>query len=215
MWWRSATGPGLVIGTATAAVWALLAILWLQDAKAWGYADSTYTYDGGATTYSYSSAVGPGFWIELSAGVVLIVAGIGAAVTVARDRDRRVRFRMPHDMVLIGTCLVAIAAAVTFALAPTMSARFWLPAALVLVVPVLAVLLVPRRFGAAILLGWAVGCAAIATAFYLDTDRVTWPGAVMTGSFVVLALLGAVLLRSRQDREIHSFRAAGVKPARR
>jgi hypothetical protein len=181
---RRLIGPGLLLGVAVGAPAGVLYDLILGPV--------------------YGS-LGAGYWLGLLAKVILIVAVCIAGLAVVRVGDVRVGPLPPRDVLAWLVILLGAAGAVTL-FSQTYGAAF-LPfrdkafdsaqdlvpliwtSATALVVPAVAAVAVPRRFGVAVLAG------LIAYAMPLPADNIAWPGGPF--GYTLLALLIVTILFAR------------------
>jgi hypothetical protein len=157
--------------------------------------------------------VGPGLWLELVARTILVLAAGLAGLALARASNVRIIPRPPEGklpwlIVVLGG--VGAAAGLVFVgevpFAPLFSAdlTFWnvapnvWDAAACLLVSAGAVAVAPRRFGAALLVGWIAGAAATVV-FELITyyQALTYIPALFVFGSTLLALLVVVIPFSR------------------
>jgi hypothetical protein len=145
---------------------------------------------------------GPGLWLVLLGGGMLVLAACLAALALARMGEVRISPRPPQGALAWLVVLLGVAGAVAYItqvpgqefvpgrnqafvpkedLVPTLWAT-----AMALVVPACAAVAVPRQFGVALLAGW-IGCGAAAVAYTAD---------VVNGSvfgYTLLALLVVII----------------------
>jgi hypothetical protein len=147
---RRLIGPGILLGAVAVSFWVLLDIFIISlDVN--------------------GESVGPGFWLELVAGVVLVIAGCLAGLALARAGDARVVPRPPQAAFPRLVALLGVVGAVELPfIIPSKDfdpAHDWVPlvglTAVALVVPSCAAVAVPRRFGVALLAGWIGAAAAL------------------------------------------------------
>jgi hypothetical protein len=161
-------------------------------------------------------SLGAGYWLGLLASVILIVAVCIAGLAVVRVGDVRIGWPGPRDALAWLVILLGAAGAVTL-FSQTYGAAF-LPfrgkafdpaqdlvpliwtSAMALVVPAVAALAVPRRFGIAVLAGWIV------YAMPLPADNTQWPGGPF--GYTLLALLIVTILFARTTPSTHVERAS-------
>lgn len=195
---RTTTGPGLLLGAAAASLWGLVYFA-AETASAWVVFKDVDR-------------------LALAGHAALLLAACIAAFALARNRQTRLDSRPPRALwsyVVLGTACGVAAVAVLAALVlthqiaglrqvipePDVIHRSWASPATVaaaLAVPAWAAVLTPRRTGYGLVLGWAVGTAAVMAGTYakfteLDegVDRVWLAGAAP----VTLAVLTTVLAR--------------------
>ncbi|MFD7445195.1 caspase family protein [Streptomyces sp. NPDC059909] len=195
---RELIGPGVLIGAAVASVW------WL-----------TY-FPGYVTTASEGQRLA--YWLEFAGLAVLVIGALFAVSVLIRAKAVRCDPRLPANLVTWAAALAGAAgvAAAAWALSgPLQEAaqRRWdynrpedgylawaYMAATVLTasVPVWAALLRPRRFGHALLAGWACGSCALALATYAslrEFERPVSDTLVHAGALLLLVTAAAVLAR--------------------
>ena len=151
-------------------------------------------------------ALGPGYWLLFCGQVIGIVAACLAGVSLARAGTVRLAPRVPRGAL---PWIVALAGAVgAVALLSQAAGQPYLPgrgklfdpgedlaplvwsSTMALVVPVCAVLALPRRFGAALLAGWT-GCALAILAYSTNFQTFTMPTLVF--GLTVLGLAAAIV----------------------
>ncbi len=191
---RRLTGPGLLLGIVAASTWGLLFLASDRLALAG-------TYFGG------------GWWFELVAHLVLVLAACVAGLALARTAAVRLMRRPPQGQI---TWLIALLGGVGALALFFHDKNLWYPSwpparwyvapsiwatVLALVVPACAVLVVPRVFGVALLAGWIGGGVALFCFLYL-WDRYQEGGnfgttPVITFGSTLLALLVMTVLFAR------------------
>jgi uncharacterized caspase-like protein len=160
-------GPGLLLGAAATS-------------------PTTVWYAIALPETSYGTP-GPGLWLELLGGGILVLAACLVGLALARMGEVRIAPRPPQGALAWLVVLLGVAGAVAFIsqvlgqeyiqgrgqafvpkedLVPTL----W-TTAMALVVPACAALAVPRQFGVALLAGW-IGCGVAAVAFNLEVGSV-------------------------------------------
>jgi hypothetical protein len=203
---RRLIGPGLLLGVAAASTWGLPFLV----------SDRLVFID-----------VREGWWVELVAHLVLVLAAGLTALALARTGEVRLA-RRPHRGELAWLVVVlggAGALALIFhdrtlwLIGASPQATNWVQAhwdyarvvippsiwatAMALAVPTSAVLAVPRRFGVALLAGWIGGGAAFVY-FHFQWITNEWGGdldntPIITFGFTLLALLVVTVLLARAD----------------
>lgn len=158
---RRSIGPGALLGAAALAPNTPIYILTLLAVPKYGSA-------------------GPGLWLDLAGALLLMGAAGVTGVALVRAGQVRLVFRRPGGVLpwLVAVVGLAGSVAVIFQIRsePWMAARaqafvpaedlaphLWV-AAMALIVPVTAVIATPRRFGAALLIGW-IGSGVVSTVF--------------------------------------------------
>jgi hypothetical protein len=183
---RLLVGPGLLLGTSAGAFWGLLLLLIARR-----YAPS-----------------GAGWGLELAGLLVLVFAACLAAVMLVQTREVRLIPPRREDwpawlVVLLGAvgalALVSEATAFWHTAAGSRSyvwLSVWATIA-ALVVPACAAAAMPRRFGAALLVGWLGGGAAIiGPGLWLD-HVLGVNGNILFFGITLVALLAATVLFAR------------------
>jgi hypothetical protein len=147
---RRLIGPGILLGTVAASTTVLLGVV----------IDSLYIN---------GESVWAGFWLELVAHVILVVAACLAGLALARAGEVRVVPRPPQGALPRLVTLLGVASAVAFLsqfleqdfdVAGDFVPLIW-ATAMAFVVPASAAVAVPRRFGVALLAGWIGGSASL------------------------------------------------------
>jgi TIR domain len=192
---RRLVGPGLLLGIVAASTCGLLFLA--SDRLAFG----GETYFGG------------GWWFELFAHLVLVLAACLAGLALARTAEVRLTRRLPGGQI---AWLVALLGGVGALALFFHDRNLWYPSwppnrwyvvpsiwatVLALVVPACAGLVVPRRFGVALLVGWIGGGVALSCFLYL-WDRYQEGGnfgttPIITFGSTLLALLVMTVLFAR------------------
>jgi hypothetical protein len=146
---------------------------------------------------------GPGIWLDLSGGILMLAAAIVAVVVLVRHHEVRVA-RPGWDPLAYLVMLVGLAGAVallaqvrgdqviagrnqTYVANEDLPPMIWVVLVAVLI-PVVAATVVPRRFGAALVVGW-VCCAANVVAFTVGFRSSVF-GYTLVALLVVTVLLG-------------------------
>jgi hypothetical protein len=183
---RWLVGPGVLLGTSAGALWGLLLLLLARH-----FAPS-----------------GAGWWLELAGLLVLILAACLAAVVLARTREVRLILPRPRDwpawlVILLGAvgALALVSEDTSFWHTATGNQSYVWPSVwatiAALVVPTCAAAAMPRRFGAALLIGWLGGGAAIiGPGLWLDNELGV-NGNLLFFGVTLLALLVATVLFAR------------------
>ncbi|MDQ0909587.1 YVTN family beta-propeller protein [Streptomyces canus] len=192
------TGAGALMGAAAASVWGLV---YLTE-------DATADYD------LFRDAAR----LQLAGHAVLLTAAVVAAFALVRAREAALDLRPPRGVrswvVLGGACGVVLVGILASALLlhqfaglrqvsprpeiPHWSHAFFVTGVTGAVVPVCAAVLVPRRFGQALLFGWAAVTLAVTTATYVWLGWFEEPlgNAVLAAAVpMALAALATVLAR--------------------
>jgi hypothetical protein len=185
-------GPGLLLGLVAASIGGFLGLL----------ADPLMQ-DG------YQSAWG----IGLVANLVLVAAACLAGLTLTRAGEVHLVRRLPEGPLPWLMALLGVAAAVMLVLFTKQVgeagwgwyvAQFIWAAAMALVVPAWAAAVVPRRFGASLVVGWVGGVLAVSIFHLVLLDRQRSSGSTNVGSeliilldIILLALLVAAALFAR------------------
>jgi hypothetical protein len=184
-------GPGLLLGLAVDAPAAVLYDLILGPV--------------------YGS-LGAGYWLGLLASVILIVAVCIAGLAVVRVGDVRIGWLRPRDALGWLVILLGVAGAVTlffqtygaeflpfrdkaFDPAQDLVPLIW-TTAMAVVVPAVAAMAVPRRFGVAVLAGW------IAYAMPLPADNVGWPGGPFGYTLLALLIVTVLFARTTPTKQV-------------
>jgi hypothetical protein len=158
---RPFIGPGLLLGAvATAPDTPVYAVTFLLVRK-------------------YGSP-GPGLWLDLAGGTILILAACIAGATLVRTGTVRFALRRPEGMSAWLVALLGVAGAIALFLQAQGEqlvpgrAKAFMPSedlvpliwgsAMALVMPVAAAVAIPRRFGVALLAGW-IGCGVAVVSF--------------------------------------------------
>ncbi len=183
---RWLVGPGLLLGVSAGALWGLLFLLIDRQ-----YAPS-----------------GAGWWLEFAGLLVLVLAAGLAAAVLARTREVRLVLPRRHDwlawlVVLLGAvgALALVREDTSFWHTATGNRSYvwpsvWATIAAV-VVPTCAAAAVPRRFGAALLVGWLGGGAAIiGPGLWLDSELGV-NGFILFFGVTLVALLAVTVLFAR------------------
>jgi hypothetical protein len=188
-------GPGLMLGVVAASTWGLLFL-----------ATDRLRFGGG--TY-----FGGGWWFELIAHMVLVLAACLAALALARTTEIRLMHRLPESQLPWLVVLLGGAGAVALLFHDlNLWHPSWLPArwyvapsiwvtVMAVVVPACAAVTLPRRLGVTLLAGWVAGGAAVFWFLY-SWDRYQENGNIDTNpiivfGFTLLALLIATVLFAR------------------
>jgi hypothetical protein len=148
---------------------------------------------------------GPGIFLDLTGGLVMIAAAVVAAVTLVRRR--RVRLTRPGlDPLPYLAMLIGVASAVTllvqvrgdqviagrnqtFVSGEDLPPLIW-TAIVALLIPVVAAIVTPRRFSVALLAGW-IGCGTNVVAFTVGF-RSSLFGYTLIALLVVTVLFGVL-----------------------
>ncbi len=146
---------------------------------------------------------GPGIWLDLSGGTVLLAAAVVAVVTLVRRHEVRVVRPgwdpMGYLVMLAGAAgAIALLAQVrgdqeiagrnqTYVASEDLPPMIWVALVTVLI-PVVAATVAPRRFGVALLVGW-ICCAANIVAFTVGFGSSVF-GYTLVALLVVTVLLG-------------------------
>jgi outer membrane biosynthesis protein TonB len=146
---------------------------------------------------------GPGIWLDLSGGLVLMAAAIVAVVVLVRGHEVRFvrpgRDPLPYLVMLVGVAgAIALLVQVrgdqviagrdqTYVADEDLPPMIWIALVAVLI-PVVAATVAPRRFGVALLAGW-ICCAANVVAFTVGFGRSVF-GYTLVALLVVTVLLG-------------------------
>ena len=176
--WQSLPGVGLLLATIAAATSAL----------AYNLSHLAASFDDGVFTSTYPRSYGSGYWLQLASSVSLILAGCLAISALARTGEVRLvrlprRFALPQVVVLLGAVGTLALACQDFRLwfhpagspqlisaaVPSLLMAGW-----ALVMPTLAVMAMPRRFGVALLWGWIWIGAAFCVFSYLFFGSFEW-----------------------------------------
>jgi hypothetical protein len=183
---RWLVGPGLLLGTSAGALWGLLLLLIAR----------------------HFAPPGAGWWFEVAGLLVLMLAACLAAVMLARTREVRLILPQPRDWPAWLVVLLGAVGALALVLEDT---SFWHTASgnrsyvwpyvwatiAALAVPACAAAAMPRRFGAALLVGWLGGGAAIiGPGRWLDHELGVH-GYLLFFGVTLLALLAATVLFAR------------------
>jgi hypothetical protein len=199
---RRLLGPGLLLGIAAASTWGLLFLI------------SDRLRNSGVR-------FGGGWWFELIAHAVLILASCVAGLALARAGEVRLARRLPQgELAWLVTLIGAVGAlALLFddqsqwhTLPPGTPDRWYVAPSgwttiLALVVPTCAAVAAPRRFGVALLAGWIAGAADV-LGFLYAWDRYQWGGnigtkPIITFGITLLALLVVTVLLARAAPNSH------------
>jgi hypothetical protein len=149
---RRLIGPGLLLGIAPASTWGLL-----THVNAWWMREAVNGY-------------GSGFWLQLAAHLVLVLAACLAGLALARAAEVRLMRRLPGgELPWIVVLLGAAGAAALFAQDRTLwdaGLRWYVAPSiwatiLALIVPACAAVARPREFGISLLMGWIGGGASL------------------------------------------------------
>ena len=199
-------GGGILLGTVAASTWGL------------AFSVSKLA-DGG---------LGVGFWVELIAHLLLVLAAWLTVLALRRISEVRLAGRRPHGASgwLVAVLGVAGAVALLFhvvELADTGSFGWFgwwslAPAVVLtvmaLVVPLGVAVVVPRRFGVAVLVAW-VGVAASVFLYYVDVLTgwyIRGPVVVFGITLVGLGLAAIPFARTTQTPKEPAERPASVLP---
>jgi hypothetical protein len=193
---RRLIGPGLLLGIVAASTWGLVFL-----------ASDRLQY-GGDTKF------GAGWWVELVAHLVLVLTVCLTGLALARTAEVRLVRRPPQGesawLVALLGCSGALA--LIFHDENLWQQTSWPPnrwyaapsiwmTVMAAVVPACAAVVVPRRFGVALLAGWITGGAAF-FGFYYTWDRYREGGnigrsPIITFGLTLLALLVVTVLFAR------------------
>jgi hypothetical protein len=184
---RRLIGPGLLLGAVPVATWGLVFLV--SDGRA-------------------QSEFGIGFWLQIAAELIqVIAAGLAVAELVHAAEVRFVR-RLPRGVVPWVVAILGGAGAATLVLTEEIlrgvGIHLWVAsviwaAVLAVVVPVVAVAVAPRRFGASLLIGWIGSAAAFFVYYYLlmsyfqDDGYVVGRGPLIAFGGTLLALSAAAI----------------------
>jgi len=181
---RWLVGPGLLLGASAGALWGLLLLLL-------------------APQYTHSGA---GWWLELAGLLVLVLAACLAAVMLVRTREVRLIPPRRQDwpawlVVLLGAvgALALVSEDIAFwHIVHTGNPSYVWPSVwatiAALVVPACAAAAMPRPFGAALLVGWLGGGAAIiGPSLWLDNELGVH-GYILFFGVTLVALLAVTVL---------------------
>jgi hypothetical protein len=146
---------------------------------------------------------GPGIWLDLSGGLVMLAAAVVAVVVLVRRHELRfVRpgwDPLPYLVMLVGAAgAIALLAQVrgdqviagrnqTYVVSEDLPPMIW-TALVAVLIPVVAATVAPRRFGVALLAGW-ICCAANVVAFTVGFASSVF-GYTLVALLVVTVLLG-------------------------
>jgi hypothetical protein len=213
--WRSLPGDGLLLATMAAATSAL----------AYNLSQLAPSFSDGVFSSTYPRSQGSGYWLQLGSSVSLIIAGFIVISALARSGEVRLaqmpRRNAPPLVVILLGAIGAIALAYQ-------DFRLWshpasspelistaipslLMAGWALIMPALAVAVMPRRFGAALLGGWIWTGAAFCVFSYLffgSFKQLDYSYRIPAVAFG-LTLLGLAIIAIRLARiESHNRSAA-------
>ena len=190
-------GPGMLLGVAAASTRALVQLLTEQLRDAGGY--------------------GVGFWVEVGAHLVLLAAGCGAGVALARSGDVRLdpqalRTRSSQLILLLGVAGTVALLVVDRRILNLGAEWYWSISTiwltvLALLVPAAAAVAQPRRFGTWLLAGWIVGAGAVVADYAIWNAREISEGdydigrtALLVFAATLLGLLVAAVLHARDEQ---------------
>jgi len=201
---RRLIGPGLLLGIVAASTWGLL-------------------YLPSHRIHKSSTPFGGGWWFELVAHLVLVVAACLAGLALVRTADVRLTRPRPHSQLPWLVALLGGAGALALLFhdknlwyVDSQYRWYAVPSiwvsVLALAVPACAAVAVPRRFGVALLAGWIAGGADLFGVLYL-WDRYQENGAygttaIITFGFTLLALVAVTVLFARAAPDSEAERAA-------
>jgi hypothetical protein len=180
---RRLIGPGLLLGVAAASMWGLLYLITDRRLKEGVH-------------------FGDGWWLEFVAHLILVLAAGLAGLALARTAEAGLVRRLPQGELSWLVVLLGTAGALALFLDDQNLWHIpWLPnhwlvassiwaTVMALVVPACAAVVVPRRFGVALLVGWIGGGTAFFVFHYL-WNRYQYGG--QTGSNPIIAF-GCTLL---------------------
>jgi hypothetical protein len=179
---RRVIGPGLLLPAAAASPVAL-SIFYI------------FSLDAGTK--------GPGYWLEIGAHLILAVAGGLAAFEVVHAGDVRFVPHVPTGMLPRLVAALGVVGSVAFLvgmLDQNFDSRLTVPtlwaAAVALVVPAVAAVAVPHRFGVALLAGWiGVGVALL-------FGDLTFGAVLLGGTMVALVVVSIPFARAAPESEI-------------
>ena len=192
---RQLIGPGLLLGTVAASTWSLVYL-----------ASERVRYQ------DVPGILSDGWWVELVAHLVLVLAACLAGLALVRTTEVRLMRRPPQGQAAWLVALLGGAGALVLLfhdrnLWNLSSATHWyVPppiwmTVMAAVVPACAALAVPRRFGVALLAGWIAGGTAF-FGFYYTWDRYQYGGhigrnPIITFGLTLLALSVVTVLFAR------------------
>jgi hypothetical protein len=194
---RRLIGPGLLLGITAASTWSLVYLA----------SDRLNSKD------APGMFGGDGWWVELVAHLVLVLAACLAGLALVRTAQVHLVRRPPRSKVAWLVALLGVAGALALLFHdrslwnPTWPPNRWYAAPsiwmtiMAAVVPACAAVAVPRRFGVGLLAGWIAGGAGF-FGFHYTWDRYQESGnigrtPIITFGFTLLALLIATVLFAR------------------
>jgi hypothetical protein len=190
-------GPGVLLGVAAASTRALVQLLTEPLREAGGY--------------------GAGLVVEVGAHVVLLAAGCVAAFALARSGDvqlhpQALRTRSSRLIILLGVAGTVALLVVDRRILNLDTEWYWsfVPiwlTVLALLVPAVAAVAVPRRFGTWLLVGWIAGASAVVIDYLIWIARQVSQGkydigrtALLFFAVTLLGLLVAAVLHARDEQ---------------
>jgi hypothetical protein len=199
---RRLVGPGLLLGTAAAAVWGLLFLL--IDAH-----------------LHYLVPAGPGWWVQLAGLLVLVLAACLAAVALVRAGEVRLNLQRSPGwrawlVILLGgagALVLLVGTDKYFWSAVPYHTERWMEVpsvwatCMALAVPACAAVAVPRSFSVALLAGWLGGAAAFPWVSYVLDHSSTGNGPTGVFMTTLCALLVATVVLAWANRRTRPHRS--------